>query len=311
MDLSNITDPKYTQQVLLNLNKWLSNKQDKDLHSLLPNLCCILFGKSNERGLVYRHAYYMIEFLRPQSLLVSSLLRLQDYASLLYGMNMDHLPCPTKRILRDMELDHLPSLYQGKIYKMDTHGHLQPITKVAVSDVKPVVKVMFNMFEYYLYSFSYSAIQAGYLKEPQMHSSHHLNALSSAFRVTSSQTRLSEEPSYFYILQEYLKFFLPSSPPLNDKENLKNGVFGSSNSQQVDSLFLLKTLDPMKMISTSEFVLGSFIEVWLCQNDYHSKKLDNELIAFWVFFHFKFIKFILKSRHTTNLVLKHSNPFYI
>ena len=41
-------------------------------------------------------------------------------------------------------------------------------------------------------------------------------------------------------------------------------------------------MDMAKAASTAEFAIGTFFEVWLCQNDYHSRTAERELMAFWV-----------------------------
>jgi hypothetical protein len=50
-------------------------------------------------------------------------------------------------------------------------------------------------------------------------------------------------------------------------------------------------LDFGKMLSAVEFIVGAFLEVWLCQNDFRASESTNkELMAFWVGFFYSFFR---------------------
>ena len=281
----------------------------KELHSLLPSLCSCLFGT---KDLGYIHKYdWLQSFLSPQGRFFSTL-TVSQFNSLLYGMNMDHLPAPTRKLIRDLDLDQLPSIYQGRVHYLDSKGQLQKVSpknlsKESITGLKPVIKIMFNMFEYYIVSFAYSPILAGNFKAienplPILHS----DSFTQVFRssLSPSKNPINKDSAlnsvFFTTLKDYLLFLLPTHLPRDEKENLysRNSHLNASAPimKPLDSIYSLKylsftfytsrTLDGSKMASTAEFAIGAFLEFWLCQNDYHARNSDKEMMSFWVVFLF-------------------------
>jgi hypothetical protein len=68
-------------------------------------------------------------------------------------MNMEHLPAPTRKLLRDMDYNQLNFIYHSRVHYVDSNGHLQNMTvkkisKEALNGMKPVIKIMFNVSLY-------------------------------------------------------------------------------------------------------------------------------------------------------------------
>ncbi|KAJ3077920.1 sphingomyelin phosphodiesterase 4, neutral membrane (neutral sphingomyelinase-3), partial [Quaeritorhiza haematococci] len=192
----------------------------------------------------------LYDLLAPDGIFLKVILRLYPEPSLLYEIMLDKLPNPIQKILRSLDYSSLPSMYQSKLHVHDSIPHSpsksyikgaeSPMGHLLVGPQKNV-KIMFNMFEYYIFCFAYVVTLSqipmtddprrrfDYSTEP-MHSrnplsfiSSHLPSISTPFHwagsassssssVKSSDMRLpyaAVDPIYYEIVQAYLDFFLP------------------------------------------------------------------------------------------------------
>lgn len=151
MEILNKLEVEKDSTIFRNLLYSLENQVD--LHSLLPFFCLILFGNEGKEGILFKkeNSRELLQFLDPRQ---NFFLKLQNNLCK-YGMNLDALPFTTRKWLREGKYENI-----SFIYKLQGHSP----------------KVMFNMVEYFIFSFAYAPVLAKF-KIEQMNTYYDLISL--------------------------------------------------------------------------------------------------------------------------------------
>ncbi|KAI8819360.1 uncharacterized protein EV422DRAFT_534441 [Fimicolochytrium jonesii] len=353
--LVSATDPRSFFAAIQLVEQWLVDQGDstvaKPLHFYLSRITTKLYGGTGDpcylsRNLSSNEKDILLRFLRPGGPFFQTLLKLHD-RSLLYEIKFDQLPAPTRKAISNLDTNQLPPLYASRLKHEEssrTMGHMIVTPK---RGRQPTVKIMFNMFEYYMYSFALCAIQklavssvlgdtqsaTGQSPQKGIFSAVPFPKAVSPWAkdgAASASNRTPLSPIYFELVDAYLDFFLPVSSMKDKDEPLTNiaspgtpggmrgrmehrglttpmrrplaeltpmrqslnkavhntvehfwkheqqspaqqsraNVLGKVQGTQKDTnVFTTSEIDMSQRRLASEFVVGTFVEVWLCQND--------------------------------------------
>ena len=178
--LSQEKDPKIFRKLLLQLESLV------DLHSQLPVVCLVFFGNEVKSGLIFKkeNSEILFNFLIPFG---NFFLKLQNNL-FKYGMNLDVLPPTTRKLLREQKYNHISYIY--KIQKQEP-------------------KVMFNMLEYYIFSFAYAPVLAKF--------------------------KIEQGSLYYDLVSSYLGFVLPTGAVV--KKDLSSSSLVQSIEQGIYSFY--------------------------------------------------------------------------
>ncbi|KAJ3170834.1 sphingomyelin phosphodiesterase 4, neutral membrane (neutral sphingomyelinase-3) [Geranomyces variabilis] len=346
--LVSATDPRSFFTAVQAVEQWLADQGDitlaKPMHRFLSRITLKLYGGGNEpcyllRNLAADEKSILQRFLWPTGLFFRTLLKTHDRA-LLYEIKFDQLPAPTRKVISSLEWSQLPALYNQRLEQEDNSRTAGHIGATPGKRGRPTsVKIMFNMFEYYMYSFALCATQklAGNpvfnsiaSQAPGQPRPGLLSGIPFPKTVSgpwqkggaAEQSGTPLHPIYFELAAAYLSFFLPSTPPKEDTGDQPQQPYPSSplrnrfDPRGANSLSTRAPLTPVrqglnrafnkaenlwrhetpqqKPTSTSvappastapaniftahevdtgqrrlasEFVIGTFVEIWLCQND--------------------------------------------
>ncbi|KAJ1565122.1 hypothetical protein HK405_013109, partial [Cladochytrium tenue] len=227
-----------------------------DFYLALPGLCEALFGADAaspgavHRPLSDRDRSALAALLAPDGPLLRLILRLSSDSSLLYEVAVDKLPAPTQRFLNSVR-DHakLPSIYAGKV-KFDLAAPAaayaaaapSPLPDLSSDRLRPQasplamsgglvgatassiynVRVMFNMLEFYMFSFARAATVSTKLRPSDARTGDSYDprgpragSSSSSWRrdpsaAAAAATFVGADPAYFSALRAYLSYFAPS-----------------------------------------------------------------------------------------------------
>ncbi|TPX64855.1 sphingomyelin phosphodiesterase [Spizellomyces sp. 'palustris'] len=342
---------------------WLKDNPDstraKPLHRFLSRITAKLFsGGGTEPCYILRprpeqERLDFLHFLHPSGIFLRTLLKLNQ-SDLIYEIKFDQLPAPSRRLISNSDWSQLPAIYKNhfRLEQQRQQPFLQQrnLSPTVGSPRKggqsSKVEIVFNMFEYYIFSFALCATQKS--DSPSSYDQTKLQPNTPSHGLLSSihlpkavaghwqrDTKVdspghrpssSLNPVFFDLVQAYLDFFLPlsgngeeyngysglsdasglrkrqdargnplmSRPPLGEmgrelnqlrdsftravhtvehlwKTDEKPGQIGSPRiaSRENDNLniFTIRELDLSQKRLASEFVIGAFVELWLCQND--------------------------------------------
>ncbi|KAI8909854.1 hypothetical protein DFJ77DRAFT_107218 [Powellomyces hirtus] len=343
------TDPRSFFAAIQGVEQWLADQGDstvaKPLHRYLSRIALKLYGGAHEpcyllRNLSSDEQTILQRFLRPSEHFFRTLLKLHD-RTLLYEIKFDQLPAPTRKAINSMDWSQLPSLYNQRLEQDDnqrTMGHI--VSTPTKRGRQPTVKIMFNMFEYYIFSFALSAMQklvaSSVFNAPNNPAEQSRPGLLSAIPFPKTVAPWQKDPNaappktplhpiYFELVAAYIEFFLPPTPakdeddeplqpypprgtPLRNRfdargfsspmqrlpttpvrQGINRALYTAENLWKHDStpqrvapaphsgtvptqattvnIFTVDEVDVSQRRLASEFVVGTFVEIWLCQND--------------------------------------------
>ncbi|TPX41599.1 sphingomyelin phosphodiesterase [Synchytrium endobioticum] len=207
------------------------------LHACLPRLCEVLFGGVGARSAYVRRALNraetraFLDFIAPESILMTAILKPNPDPNALYEIYFNLLPLPTQRVLQGVDISRMPKMYETRVHVRDPQAQTtSPQKMVSVGHVTPgfTPRVMLNMFEYYFVCFAYTVTLSTNSSPPEFPKStvqkhaRHLKQLFTHHDPTRAQPAASStsstsylDPVYFEALQLYLDFFLPRDPKLS------------------------------------------------------------------------------------------------
>ncbi|KAJ3149165.1 sphingomyelin phosphodiesterase 4, neutral membrane (neutral sphingomyelinase-3) [Geranomyces variabilis] len=346
--LVSASDPRSFFNAVQAVEQWLADQGDttvaKPMHRFLSRMTLKLYGGGNEpcyllRNLSADEKSILQRFLWPTGLFFRTLLKTHDRA-LLYEIKFDQLPAPTRKVISSLEWSQLPALYNQRLEQEDNSRTAGHIGATPGKRGRPTnVKIMFNMFEYYMYSFALCATQklAGNpvfnlisSQAPGQARPGFLSGIPLPKTVSgpwqkggaAEPLRTPLHPIYFELAAAYLSFFLPPTPMKDDADDQPLQPYSSSplrnrlDSRRLNSpsarapltpvrqgfnralnkaenlwrhesppqkptptsvappassapanIFTAHEVDMGQRRLASEFVIGTFVEIWLCQND--------------------------------------------
>lgn len=240
--------------IINNLHQFLCANDGikKHLFTLIPSMICpFLFGtREGQQGLFHKnilHKTQFKEFLNPKGPFLTKLLSLQQDAGCLYSISPDYLPSCSKRIFCSGDWILLPTMYKRNMQVSESEH-----------------RIMFNMFEYFIFSFAMS---------PTL-----ISETVSDKRTNS--TKLMMDDSYFDILQSYLQYFLPikivdfnddvrQTPHVGRAPSFLIKPLNNSSIFKCKYWKLIRACEDLSAaLETANFVYETMIEIWLGQNDY-------------------------------------------
>ncbi|KAJ3012051.1 sphingomyelin phosphodiesterase 4, neutral membrane (neutral sphingomyelinase-3) [Thoreauomyces humboldtii] len=250
--LVSATEPRSFCHAIGTVEVWLSEQGEttvkRPLYGALSRITRKLYGEDNKctftQPLAPEQRAALQKFLNPNGIFFRKLLQLHD-RSMLYEIKPDQLPAPSRKAIQNLDWSQLPALYNQRLQedsKSRAIGHL--IATPGRAGRQPTFQLMFNMFEFYIFSFALCANQ----KVPASTAFNAPSNANNSRQVWNSVTQLSKavtgprqrnlstvpmqstglNPLYFELVAAILQFFLPAvTPQDNDNRPLQKPNFGT------------------------------------------------------------------------------------
>ncbi|KAI8912853.1 hypothetical protein EDD86DRAFT_202359 [Gorgonomyces haynaldii] len=233
--LSDLLEACYSQRnliVLQQVRDWLADHSDatvsRPLYNHLPNLTAGLFGsKGSQRLATFQ------QLLRDCQPWLQFLGPEEPFMQRLMGQMQDNLS------FFELSVEHFSPWIKRSILENQELSVSVRDKIIQPQNQKDPKKIRYNMFEFYIFWCAQTPIYSQDWKPPKDLKQPKI----------PSRDLASMDPGYLKLIQLYLDFFLPRKDLKKQQKKISN-VFGVYNP-----------------IQTSHFVIVSFMDMWLCQND--------------------------------------------
>ncbi|KAJ3364088.1 sphingomyelin phosphodiesterase 4, neutral membrane (neutral sphingomyelinase-3) [Kappamyces sp. JEL0680] len=329
--------------VLASINAFLQGSDAAVVRPLLahlPESLALLYGAKDgniKKGLLHlelsaNEGRVLRDFLGPASMLPLKLLALQSDTDAQYTVNSEHLPASVQKTLSSGDYSQLAFMFKKNMTTLSsglqpsatginaptpststafagssTQKSHDPMTAISAMPSAPSPRIMFNMFEYYMYTFALCAtlvVDRGTDVAATSARSPKLPAGAGGYG-SSVVPSFLDKIYHTDLLQAYLDFFLPQRPIATAPSVAKSAAASSPSMMQTPSrpsyshrtsivplatkaspapvpaqkldnccIFKCTAVESLSTaVSSAQFAIEALIETWLGQNVYEGAPL--------------------------------------